>query len=88
MIKAIETIMLRVFKQTTLAFGKFVLNAFVLGILILILLKKYYNAEVLKKQMEQARNYCYGSSKNYFEDQKNHTLVELNYYLSIIEKIA
>ncbi len=72
MIKAIENYHVEGV-QTTLAFGKFVFEheAFRSGNFDTHFVKKYYNAEVLKQQMEQeAKIAAMVALKHYFEDQK------------------
>ncbi len=72
MIKAIENYHVEGV-QTTLAFGKFVFEheAFRSGHFDTHFVKKFYNAEVLKKQMEQeAEIAAMVALKHYFEDQK------------------
>ncbi|WP_144892796.1 acetyl-CoA carboxylase biotin carboxylase subunit [Flavobacterium tiangeerense] len=72
MIKAIENYHVEGV-QTTLAFGKFVFEheAFRSGNFDTHFVKKYYNAEVLKQQMEQeAEIAAMVALKHYFEDQK------------------
>ncbi len=72
MIKAIENYYVEGV-QTTLAFGKFVFGheAFRSGNFDTHFVKKYYNAEVLKQQMEQeAEIAAMVALKHYFEDQK------------------
>ena len=72
MIKAIEDYHVEGV-QTTLPFGKFVFEheAFRSGKFDTHFVKKYYNADVLKKQMEQeAEIAALVALKQYFEDQK------------------
>ncbi|CAH0336348.1 Acetyl-/propionyl-coenzyme A carboxylase alpha chain [Flavobacterium sp. CECT 9288] len=72
MIKAIENYHVEGV-QTTLAFGKFVFEheAFRSGNFDTHFVKKYYNTEVLKQQMEQeAKIAAMVALKHYFEDQK------------------